>query len=230
LTISSLVEIVILLISSLFQNGNGTTMRLLSWTAAAFISSTNVRKSPSPVCSLVPTLVTELPPVALSHQRENVLTAAIRDYLTVPPAFAADIVVPPSSKEVLLLREALASFYAVDRDAVKAEDLLSQAIEAWRRQAPDERAALYRVRGDCYMALLKPLEAQKDNTIAIDLLEGPGGDLADPSELPAAMYVIMFLMLIFCTAYSRVWLYISHFLFVFSVWVEHVLFAVRVVL
>jgi tetratricopeptide (TPR) repeat protein len=84
------------------------------------------------------------------------------------------------------LREALASFYAVDRDVVKAEDLLSQAIEAWQRQAPDERAALYRVRGDCYMALLKPQEAQKDYTMAINLLEGPGGDLADPSELPAA--------------------------------------------
>jgi hypothetical protein len=28
---------------------------------------------------------------------------------------------------------------------------LNQVVDAWERQAPDERAALYRVRGDCYM-------------------------------------------------------------------------------
>ena len=75
----------------------------------------------------------------------------------------------------------------MDRDVVKAEELLSQAIEAWQRQAPDERAALYRVRGDCYMALMRPQDAQKDYTVAINLLEGPGGNLADESELPASM-------------------------------------------
>jgi tetratricopeptide (TPR) repeat protein len=151
-----------------------------------------------------------------------VVTAAIHEFLAVPPAFAADIVAPPSPKEVALLQEALATFYGVNRDVVKAEDLLSQAIQAWQKQAPDERAALYRVRGDCYMALLKPQEAQKDYTLAIDILEGPGGDLADPSELPAATYVDVLSIVLLLHIMS-----LSHFLFVFVDWGGHVLFGVR---
>lgn len=173
-------------------------MKILSLTAAAFISSTDFQRPPSTARSLLPTLVTELPPARSFHQHENVMTAAVHEFLTVRPAFAADAVAPPTPKEVALLREALAAFYGVNRDVIKAQELLSQAIEAWQKQAPDERAALYRVRGDCYMALLKPQEAQKDYTIAIDLLEGPGGDLADPSELPAATYVDVFCLSLFC--------------------------------
>ena len=36
---------------------------------------------------------------------------------------------------------------------------------------------------------MKAEEAVKDYTIAIDLLDGPGGELADPEEKPAARYV-----------------------------------------
>lgn len=35
--------------------------------------------------------------------------------------------------------------------------------------------------------MLKPEEAEKDYTITINLLTGPGGELADPNELPAAL-------------------------------------------
>jgi len=162
-------------------------MRFLSWTTAAFVSSTGVRKThdSSTACSLVPTVVTELPPVSRA-QPESILTAAIREWL-VPPAFAADTAAPPSQKEISLLREALATFYGVDRDLEKSQQLLTEAIDAWQRQPPDEKAALYRVRGDCFMAELKPLEAENDYTTAITLLEGPGGNLADPAELPAAL-------------------------------------------
>jgi tetratricopeptide (TPR) repeat protein len=135
-------------------------------------------------------------------------------------------VAPPTPKEVALLREALATFYGVDRDVIKAQELLSQAIEAWQKQAPDERAALYRVRGDCYMALLKPQEAQKDYTIAIDLLEGSGGDLADPSELPAATYVdVCCLSSLLLQIMSSISLF--QVVFMYIDWVGHVLFEVR---
>lgn len=104
------------------------------------------------------------------------------------PANAAEVVPqPPSNGEVQLLRKAFATFYGVPRDAPAAEPLLSEAIQAWERQAPDERAGLYRVRGDCYMALLQADKAITDYTTAIDLLKGPGGEKADPSELPASI-------------------------------------------
>lgn len=167
-------------------------MRFL-WTAAAFVSSTDIRKtheSSSTVCSLVPaTIVTELPPADASFQQQpqSIVTSAIQEWLAVPPAFAAETAAPPSQKEIDLLREAMASFYGVDRDLEMSEQLLTEAINAWQRQPPDEKAALYRVRGDCFMAELKPQEAEKDYTTTIDLLEGPGGNLADPSELPTAL-------------------------------------------
>ena len=104
-----------------------------------------------------------------------------------PPASAAETAAPPSQKEIALLREALAAFYGADRDLEKSEQLLTEAIDAWQRQPPDEKAALYRVRGDCYLAALKPQDAEKDYTTAINLLEGPGGELADKEELPAAL-------------------------------------------
>lgn len=105
------------------------------------------------------------------------------------PANAAEVPQPPTNGEVQLLRKAFAAFYGVPRDAVTAEHLLSEAIQAWERQAPDERSGLHRVRGDCYMALLQADKAIADYTTAIDLLKSPGGEKADPSELPASMYV-----------------------------------------
>jgi len=118
------------------------------------------------------------------------LTTGIQTYVLdalVPPAYAADTVVkPPTNEEVTLLRDALASFYGQPRDSPRALELLNQAVDAWQRQAPDERAALYRVRGDVYLDLKQPLDAVRDFTTTIGLLEGPGGDKADESELPAA--------------------------------------------
>lgn len=100
---------------------------------------------------------------------------------------AAEMPAPPTKEEVNLLRQAFASFYGTGRDFDVAEDLLTKTITAWERQAPDERAGLYRVRGDCKMAMLKPTEAILDYTQTIALIESPGGENADPAELPAAL-------------------------------------------
>ena len=85
-------------------------------------------------------------------------------------------------------------------------------------QSSDEKAGLYRVRGDCYMvgntleiaasalqlpilifgtdspvpflirkALVKPIEAEQDYSKAIEFLQGPGGEQADPTELPTSL-------------------------------------------
>ena len=81
------------------------------------------------------------------------LLAGIREWL-VPSANAAETAAPPTQEEIKLLREAFATFYGLDRDLVKSEKLLTQVVDAWQRQAPDEKAGLYRVRGDCYMVRL----------------------------------------------------------------------------
>ncbi|KAG7351712.1 tetratricopeptide repeat protein [Nitzschia inconspicua] len=113
--------------------------------------------------------------------------------LWIPPANAAEtattaVSAPPTKQEIALLREAFAAFYGTtDRDPSKALDLLSQAIEAWQRQPADELAGLYRVRGDCYMALERPNDAIVDYGQAISLLQQPGvSEAADPVELPAS--------------------------------------------
>ena len=137
------------------------------------------------------------------HSSENQLTKGIQNFI-IPPANAASDVTtsvsktssiststtkppsPPTETEIKLLREALGAFYG-ERNMDKAQELLSKAIVAWERQPPDERAALYRVRGDVYMELLHPKDAVQDYTQAIDLLNLPEAkDLADPGEMPAA--------------------------------------------
>lgn len=120
------------------------------------------------------------------HSIPSIISTHAKEWLLPQPAFAADIA-PPSNDEVQTLRSAFAAFYGANRDAQAAEPLLTQSIQAWERQAPDEKAGLYRVRGDCYMVLMKPLVAIQDYTTAINLLQGPGGDKADPSELPSAV-------------------------------------------
>ena len=82
---------------------------------------------------------------------QSQILPSIRDWL-LPPAYAADAPAPkpPTNEEIKLLRDALGAIYG-ERNPTKAEELLSKAIVAWERQPPDEKAALYRVRGDCYM-------------------------------------------------------------------------------
>jgi hypothetical protein len=80
------------------------------------------------------------------------IAAFVQETLLVPPAFAAEPPpAPPSNEQVKLLREAFAVFYGVERDLPQAESLLSQVIDAWQKQSPDEKAGLYRVRADCYL-------------------------------------------------------------------------------
>ena len=101
---------------------------------------------------------------------------------------AAETAAPPSKADVQLLRQAFAEFYGVDRDLKKSQELLSTAIDLWANQAPDERAALYRVRGDCYTLLADADKAAADYEMAIQLLSTPAAQAAaDPSELPAAL-------------------------------------------
>lgn len=83
---------------------------------------------------------------------QSQLTEGITNYLLVPPASAASDTTPspPTKSEIKLLRDAFSALYG-ERNPEKAEGLLTDAITAWERQNPDEKAALYRVRGDCYM-------------------------------------------------------------------------------
>jgi hypothetical protein len=74
-----------------------------------------------------------------SHTETAPVHRGIRDWL-VPSALAAEVS-PPTQDEIKLLREAFATFYGVDRDLEKSEQLLSKVVEAWERQAPDEKAA-----------------------------------------------------------------------------------------
>lgn len=101
---------------------------------------------------------------------------------------AATAAKPPSKADVQLLRQAFSTFYGVDRDLVKSEELLSEVIEKWAEQSDDERAALYRVRGDCYTLMANADKAAADYNTAITLLSSPDGKAkADPGELPAAL-------------------------------------------
>jgi tetratricopeptide (TPR) repeat protein len=93
----------------------------------------------------------------------------------------------PSEEDVILLRSALAEFYGRNRDIIKAEKLLTDAIARWEEQPSDERAGLYRVRGDCYMLLGDATKALEDYGEVIKLLDGPGCEKADASEIPGAL-------------------------------------------
>ena len=130
-----------------------------------------------------------LQPLATSHQQPNHLSNQIMDWyqhtIGVPPAMAAE---PPSKDEIQVLRQAFAAFYGTNRDYDVAEKLLSESIQAWQKQPTDEQAGLYRVRGDCYLALLRPMDAIADYTKAITLIrDTPEGKNADPAELPASL-------------------------------------------
>ena len=94
---------------------------------------------------------------------------------------------PPSKSDILLLRQAFAEFYGVDRNLETSEKLLSQVIDQWQGQPGDEVAGLYRVRGDCYTLLGDARKAIADYAQAIQLLQGADGKKADPTELPNAL-------------------------------------------
>ena len=150
-------------------------MKFSPWVVAAFVSSGKNEqiKTSSSVLNLFPSLpnvhvvdkidqgIADLVAVdnnkleGLNQQRQTPLSAGINAWMQenvlIPPANAADSAAPPSKAEIKLLREAFAAFYGVERDSPLAEKLLSEAIEAWQRQPADERAGLYRVRGDVYM-------------------------------------------------------------------------------
>ena len=113
---------------------------------------------PMPAASPLPAASIEINPketvtVSLPSKGFDSLTDNLSNFLlaststdtttTKPPS-------PPTNAEVKLLREAFGAFYG-ELNPEKAETLLSEAILAWERQPPDEKAALYRVRGDCYM-------------------------------------------------------------------------------
>jgi len=95
---------------------------------------------------------------------------------------------PPTKEEITLLQNAFASFYGSERDVPRAYELLSQCINVWEAtcQGGDEIAGLYRVRGDVDMELFHPKDAEADYAKAIEYLEGPDGEKADPEELPAS--------------------------------------------
>lgn len=113
----------------------------------------------------------------------------VNEWIGVPPAFAAEGETgPPTNDEIITLQKAFAAFYGAQRNPEAALPLLDETIQNFLRQPPDERAGLYRVRGDCKMALKNPAEAVEDYTTAIDLLELPASkNKADPVELPASM-------------------------------------------
>jgi len=113
------------------------------------------------------------------------LSRGVMEWL-VPSASAASTPEPPTNAEVELLRRAFAALYNEGGSPEEALPILDEVVTSWSRQPADEKAGVYRVRADCHMRLLQMEEAVKDYSVAIDLLDGPGGDVADPAEKPAA--------------------------------------------
>jgi len=111
------------------------------------------------------------------------------EWIGIPPAFAAEGEIgPPTKDEIITLQKAFAAFYGAQRDPQAALPLLDESVQNFQRQPPDERAGLYRVRGDCKMALKNPTDAIEDYSTAIELLRLPESkNKADPVELPASI-------------------------------------------
>jgi hypothetical protein len=104
----------------------------------------------------IQTTVASTSTLTTSPLQKGILLWWLQENVGVPPANAAAAAAaappgPPTNQEVSILQEAFAAFYGNERNVEAAEQLLTQSIEAWQRQAPDEQAGLYRVRGDCYM-------------------------------------------------------------------------------
>lgn len=79
----------------------------------------------------------------------------------------------PSKQDILLLRNAFAEFYGMNKNYETSLELLSQTIDIWiqKKLPPDELSALYRVRGDCYMELGNAINAASDYNNAIELIK-----------------------------------------------------------
>lgn len=148
----------------------GIGLSLFSW----------VVSPPQPAVPPTPTVhTTRVPAAPQQAQPSSVLIDGLSSWL---------VAAEPSKADVQLLRQAFAEFYGVDRDLQQSEALLSEVIDLWASQPADERAALYRVRGDCYTLLGDAGKARADYQQAIELLRTPTGQAqADPSELPAAL-------------------------------------------
>jgi tetratricopeptide (TPR) repeat protein len=118
----------------------------------------------------------------------NPLEKDIHNWLTSSSnILLSDATRPPSNEEIKTLQKAFALFYGTDRNVEEAVNLLTKSIESWEasHQGGDEIAGLYRVRGDAYMELIQPKLAAGDYSKAIELLDGPDGNKADPEEKPA---------------------------------------------
>lgn len=135
---------------------------------------------------------TNLTPLGQSPLTMSTHFFMAKESSTVAPPAPIDVS-PPTQQEISLLREAFATFYggggtSSSPNPKAALPLLDEVVRAWERQPADERAGLYRVRADCHMALLEAEAAIQDYSSAISLLQdGPGGEMADPAELPASL-------------------------------------------
>ena len=130
----------------------------------------------------------------------NAWWLASSDTTSRSPTTVVATIAPPSDEDVTLLRSAFAEMYrpikSGPRDYEKAHQLLSSAILRWEGQPDDERAGLYRVRGDCNMIRTGATSsaadlanaAYSDYSMAVSLLQKPDArKLADPQEYPASL-------------------------------------------
>ena len=111
----------------------------------AFIGASGPVVQP-PSVDIVPDGVSQLvvesrTPPATSQSVSSALRDGVLQWVGVPPALAADAS-PPTQDEIKLLREAFSTFYGVERNLEKSEQLLSKVIDAWQRQPPGKSTAI----------------------------------------------------------------------------------------
>jgi tetratricopeptide (TPR) repeat protein len=122
--------------------------------------------------------------LVVPRQTPSFLTTAVSSWLV------AASLEQPSNDDVGLLQSAFATLYGADRDVPAAIDLLSKTINRWNelQQPPDEKAGLYRVRGDAYMFDGNAAAAEEDYGTCLALLldDSKGENKAEASEYPSA--------------------------------------------
>jgi tetratricopeptide (TPR) repeat protein len=173
-----------------------------AWMIAGWITATTAPAAPSPsslaFVKTTTTTTTTTMTTSMIHSSNGVdaLSQGVSQWI----ASSTTTQEQPSADDVQLLRQAFAEFYnpnIATRNLEKSEQLLSQAIEIWNDQRhpqpADEVAGLYRVRGDCYMALSKAQLAYADYDQAVRLLQSSSSPsvleaaAADPAELTASL-------------------------------------------